>query len=201
MSTNRDTNTRRAGVVAAQLATIALLAAACSGGGGSSTGSRSPSAGGGSSSSASAVAYSACMRNHGVPNYPDPDSHGNLTKQGAQQFGVSESRFQSAQQACQHLLPDNNGALNADSLRQCELAGNCSHALVQWALAGGRIFAQCMRNHGVPKWPDPKTNSEGQPFFPVSESGLSRSYTHSQQLRSKAEQCMSQSGAVALPMG
>ena len=198
MATNRDSSTRRPGVVAALLASIALLAAACSSGGGSSTGSRSPSA---SSSSASAVAYSACLRNQGVPNYPDPDSNGNLTKQGAQQLGVSESQFQSAQQACQHLLPDNNGALNADSLRQCESAGNCSHALVQWALSGGRIFAQCMRSHGVPKWPDPKTNSEGQPFFAVYESGLSHSYTHSQQLRSKAQQCMSQSGAVALPTG
>jgi hypothetical protein len=200
MSTNRDMKTRRAGVVAALLATVALLAAACSSGGGSSSGSRSPSAGG-SSRSASAVAYSACMRSHGVPNYPDPDSHGNLTKQGAQQLGVSESQLQSAQQACQHLLPDNSGALNADSLRQCESAGNCSHALVQWALTGGRKFAQCMRNHGVPKWPDPKTTSEGQPFFPVYDSGLSHSYTHSQQLRSKAQQCISQSGAVALPMG
>jgi len=197
MATNRDSSTRRPRVGVALLASIALLTAACSSGG-SSTGSRSPSA---SSSSASAVAYSACMRNRGVPNYPDPDSHGNLTKQGAQQLGVSESQFQSAQQACQHLLPDNNGALNADSLRQCESAGNCSHALVQWALSGGRIFAQCMRSHGVPKWPDPKTNSEGQPYFAVYESGLSHSYTHSQQLRSTAQQCMSQSGAVALPMG
>ena len=77
-------NTRRgwAGAVpertaAAVIATAALafLAAAC-GGSGSSTGHGGSANAAGSTTSASYVAYSACMRSHGVPNYPDPDSSG-----------------------------------------------------------------------------------------------------------------------------
>src|ERR1700683_3556785 len=88
----------------AVIATVVLvLLAACSGSP-SSTGSGGLSAGG-SAGSPSAIAYSACMRSQGVPNYPDPDSSGQLPKGDAQQFGVSTSRYQAAQQACQHLLP------------------------------------------------------------------------------------------------
>jgi hypothetical protein len=53
---------------------LALLAAAC--GGGSQAGSGGSPTAAGSSNSPSAVAYSACMRSHGVPNYPDPTNGG-----------------------------------------------------------------------------------------------------------------------------
>lgn len=58
---------------------IALLTAACGG-------NPSPTASGGSSQSASpsgsanAVAYSQCIRSHGVPKYPDPSSDGQVPK-------------------------------------------------------------------------------------------------------------------------
>jgi hypothetical protein len=71
MSTNRDTTIRHAGLHAALLAALALLAAACGGSSSSgAVGSSSPS----SSALAGAVAYSACIRSHGVPNYPDPSN-------------------------------------------------------------------------------------------------------------------------------
>jgi hypothetical protein len=57
------------------------------------------------------VAYSACMRSHGVPNFPDPDSNGQILKGDAQRFGVSTSQLQAAQQACQPLYPNNGGSL------------------------------------------------------------------------------------------
>jgi hypothetical protein len=110
---------------AAVAAAAGLLLLAGCGGGGSSAGSDGSSSASGSTSARSAVAYAACMRNHGVPNYPDPDSHGNLTKKGAQQLGVSDSQLQSARRACQHLLPNAGGVLNPDSFRQCMLAGDC----------------------------------------------------------------------------
>jgi hypothetical protein len=66
---------------------LVLLAAACSDGP-SSTGSGGSSAGG-SAGSPSAIAYSSCMRSQGVPNYPDPDSSGQLPKGDAQHYGVS----------------------------------------------------------------------------------------------------------------
>jgi len=147
--------------------TLALLAAACSSGSPSSTGSGGSPAAGDSASSPSAVAYSACIRSHGVPNYPDPDSGGTLPKPDAQAFGVSTSRFNAAQRACQHLLPTTGGSLTASSLQQCYLADVCPQALVQQAVNDGLEFARCMRSHRVPSWPDPTIDPQGRPLFNI----------------------------------
>jgi hypothetical protein len=161
-------STARTAAAVMATAVLALLAAAC-GGSGSSTGSRgSPNAPGGSTSSASAVAYPACMRSHGVPNYPDPDSSGQLPKPDAHHLGVSSSQLQATQQACQHLLPNNGDAINVRSVQQCMLADDCPKSLVQRVLNEERSFARCMRSHGVPNWPDPITDSQGRPVFAIS---------------------------------
>ena len=125
---------------------------------------RRPPNAGGSANSPSAVAYSGCMRAHGVPNFPDPSSNGQVPKADAQELGVSSSRLQAAQTACQPLYPANDGSISA-SLRQCEEAGDCPQALVQQVLTGMHRFAQCMRTQGVPNWPDPTVDSEGRPGF------------------------------------
>ena len=83
--------------------------------------------GGGSAASSSSVpasplAFSRCMRAHGLPNFPDPGSDGQVPKTSAQQLGVSSTQLMSAQRACQPLLPDTGGSL-ATSLRQCEEQG------------------------------------------------------------------------------
>ena len=137
---------------------LAVLAAACSSP--SSTGSGGASNAGGSASSPSAVAYSHCMRSHGVPNFPDPPSGGGVPKGSAQQFGVSSSQLRAAQTACQQLYPNDGG-----SIQQCETTGDCPQALVQQALNVMRKYARCMRAHGVPNWPDPTVDSEGRPGF------------------------------------
>src|SRR5260221_14795195 len=75
----RPTRLRRAGPLAAALAGAALLAAACSGG------SPNPSAGAGSpggSERTSALAYSQCMRAHGIKNFPDPSAGGGINISG-----------------------------------------------------------------------------------------------------------------------
>lgn len=181
---------RRRGVpVAAVIATasLALLVAAC-GGSASATGSGGASNAGGSPSSLSAVGYSHCMRSHGVPNFPDPDSSGQLPKGDAQRFGVSSSQLQAARQACQQLLPNNGGAINADSIQQCMMADDCPQALVQQVVNEERNFAQCMRSHGVPNWPDPTIDSEGRPVFAISISkdGLD---PYSPQIWAKGNEC------------
>ena len=68
-----------------------------------------------------AVAYSACVRSHGVPNYPDPGSDGNLPKGSVQAFGVSNSQHQAAQRACRHLLPNSDTRFAAVLTRLCAL--------------------------------------------------------------------------------
>jgi hypothetical protein len=171
---------------------LVLLAAACGGGspspagsGGSSDAARSPNAGG-STTSPSAVAYSACMRSHGVPNYPDPESDGGIPKGDAQQFGVSTSQFQAAQHACQPVLPT-GGAFDQQA-QQCFVAGNCPPALVQQILTVQRNFAQCMRSRGFPKFPDPTIDSQGRPVFAwsISQTGID---PHSSQYETEEDQC------------
>ena len=141
--------TARTATAIIALAALALLTAACSGSP-SSTGSGSSPHAGGSSSSPSAVAYSACMRSHGVPNFPDPNGSGEIPKATAQHLGVSSSQYQTAQTACAHLLPN---------------SGEVSQADIQQMMSGMRRFAQCMRSHGVSNWPDPSTDRAGYPVF------------------------------------
>jgi len=138
---------------------------------------------------APAVAYSHCVRGHGVPDYPDPGSGGTLPKVSAPHLGVSNARLQAAQRACQHLLPATGAALEANSLRQCELTGDCPQALVQQALNLGRIIARCMRAHGVANWPDPSTDAQGRPGFDLSAHGFSRQQAHSPQIRATVGAC------------
>ena len=195
---------RPAQTAAAIIATaaLALLAAACSASP-SSTGSGGSSNGRGSTASTSAVAYSHCMRSHGVPGFPDPPSSGQVPKGDAQQFGVSSSQLQAARAACQHLYPGNGGSFQR-AIQQCELTGDCPQAVVQQALTEMRNYARCMRSHGVPNWPDPTTDSQGRPYFDVSRAGISHAYTHSPLFESKDHICERQIGGsagVPVPMG
>ena len=49
--------------------------------------------------------YVACMRSHGVPDMPDPNSNGTLTLPTGGAVSASSPQFQSAQKACQKLFP------------------------------------------------------------------------------------------------
>jgi hypothetical protein len=149
---------------------LALLATACSGGHRSSgRPGHSPHAGT-SATSPSAVAYSACMRSHGVPNFPDPGSDGQVPKADPQALGVGAPQLQTAQRTCRHLYPDTGGAL-ASSLRQCYEAGFCPQSIAHQALAAGLKFARCMRSRGVTNWPDPIIDSRGRPLFDIAIPG------------------------------
>jgi hypothetical protein len=114
------------------MAGLALLAAGCN------SSSRPTAA---SAQETGALAFSHCMRSHGVSSFPDPTGGGAIPKVGLQQLGVSSSRFQAAQRACRHLLP--NGGSGPTS------------AQVQQVSALALRFSPCMRAHGVPNFPDP----------------------------------------------
>lgn len=95
----------------------------------------------GSAQGRGAVAFSDCMRSHGVAAYPDPSSGGLLPKKTPQQLGVSSSQFQAAQSACQHLLPSGGGGPTPTQVAQ--------YRTVMLK------YARCMRSRGVPNFPDP----------------------------------------------
>src|SRR6478672_6357477 len=76
------------------VAAFSLLAPGCGGGGGSRAGT----------TQTGALAFTRCMRSHGVPNFPDPPAIGaRAPKPDPQQLGVSSSRFQAASSSCDHL--------------------------------------------------------------------------------------------------
>ncbi len=135
----------------------------------------------------SAVAYSRCLRAHGVPGFPDPAGTGALPKTTAQQLGVSDSRFQAAQSACQPLLPA--ATSSRQQAQQCLQAGVCPQALVQQLLTADRAFARCMRTHGVPGWPDPSLDAGGRPVFNLVPAGITHSQTHSPPVSGKIAAC------------
>jgi hypothetical protein len=82
-----------------------------------------------------AVKFAECIREHGVPHFPDPDAKGDFV------FGidVSPAVWQKAVNACKDLQPP--GALS----------GKRSPKQQSAALR----FAQCMRQDGVRDFPDP----------------------------------------------
>lgn len=90
------------------------------------------------------LAFTACVRAHGVPNFPDPSSNGNFGI-NASTIGVSQSVLQAAQNACAYLTP--NGGIASQTNQE---------QLVQGALK----HANCMRTHGILNYPDP-TISDG----------------------------------------
>jgi len=99
------------------------------------------------------VAYAACVRAHGVPRFPDPTSSGQAPpKKSLAQLGVSSARLQSAQSACRSLLP--NGGRPPSQAEQVQVRAQALR------------FAQCVRSHGVPGFPDP--GSDGRIPDPAS---------------------------------
>jgi hypothetical protein len=100
------------------------------------------------------------MRSHGVRNFPDPSSNGQIPKKTPQQLGVSSSRYQAAQRACAHLLP--NGGSGP------------SQAALQQSWSDDLKFARCMRSHGVPNWPDPTRypRHPERPYFNLTAAGI-----------------------------
>jgi len=166
-------------------AAVAVLAA-CSGSPSSAGSGGSPGAGG-SAAAPSAVAYSACMRSHGVPKYPDPGTSGQLPKTGAQPLGVSTSQYQAAQQACRQLLPA-GGPLQQQE-HQCMQNSDCPPALVQQMMNADLKLARCMRSHGVPNFPDPTNGGSGGPVFNITKAGISDAASHTSQFGAKLTEC------------
>jgi hypothetical protein len=121
-------------VVAAAAAGFALLVTACGGGG--------PAAAGKSPAYQKALAYSQCMRSHGVPGWPDPDTQGMVSASQVQQASTGTSQLQLAEAACAHLQPSGHYI-------------QVNPAQLQKLTAEGLKFADCMRSHGIANFPDP----------------------------------------------
>jgi hypothetical protein len=149
------------------VAFVSLVSAGCGGGsdapsvaslggshatttsGGGDSGGNTSSGGGGfglAMKSQDALAFSQCMRSHGVPNFPDPNARGDLTIGPSSGIDPGSAKFQAAQQACQRVLP-NGGQPTPQQLAK--------------ARQGALAFSACMRSHGIPDFPDPTFSNGG----------------------------------------
>jgi hypothetical protein len=124
----------RQGAALVTMGCTALLATACGSG-------SHPAVSTGPTRAQAALAYARCMRAHGVPDFPDPDSNGTFNLPSS-----VTSQETSANHVCNHLL-NVSTPLNA---------AQTQHALRQLVR-----YAQCMRAHGVPNFPDPQITGGG----------------------------------------
>jgi hypothetical protein len=156
---------RRINLSAVVLAGAALLVAGCGGGssnpgvahlssGTSSTASANAatgaSAAGASSSSpeAAALAFADCMRANGVPHFPDPKAGGGFLFHTGAGVDPTSPAFKAAQAKCKKFLPPGPGSGSPPSAK---------------TLAHYLTVARCMRSHGVPEFPDPRTTAPSNP--------------------------------------
>jgi len=86
--------------------------------------------------------YAKCMRDNGVPDFPDPDANGEFRGAGHEQ--QDDPMFLAAMEECRDLAPggEHEGTLDPAEVEQM------------------REFSQCMRDKGLPDFPDP--DADGQ---------------------------------------
>ena len=140
----------RAGQVATGVLAVALFAGACSGGSGASgaagvasagsKGAKSSNARSDSSRDGDPLAYSRCMRAHGVTNFPDPDPNGGISISHGNGLDPDSPQFKSADAACKAQMP------HMPQAQQSKMK------------AAALKYAQCMRAHGLTSFPDPSSD-------------------------------------------
>jgi len=151
----------RGTLVAAALVAIALLAAACGGGprpsGVASLGKTKSSAVAGGVATTlpsgatvekhyeQALKFSDCMRSSGITNFPDPTSTGGIEISSSSGIDPQSLQFQTARKACLKYFP-------GPDLSKAQIAQQEAQALE---------FAKCMRDNGVPDFPDPQFAANG----------------------------------------
>jgi hypothetical protein len=159
------------------LAVLAGGMAACSSGGKGSAGA-SPSA----SANGQRVQrvldigrrFSQCAREHGHPNFPDPEiDRGELSYPGGTEIKQQIGTIMEVPE-CKAIMDE---SLTLDD-------GNNNRTPSAADLAKLKEFAKCMREHGIPEFPDPKADGT----FPINGTPLENAGT-SERVRSAMDAC------------
>jgi len=97
------------------------------------------------------LAYAECMRANGVPNFPDPKPGGGFEVQsGPGGIDPSSPQYQLADAKCQKYMPNGGAGPTFNPQEGAQLLD----------------IAKCMRQHGVPDFPDPKRAPTGNDGLP-----------------------------------
>jgi hypothetical protein len=170
--TGSNRGPRRAGALAVAAA-VAVLASACGGG------SAPPSAS--APTYAQVLALAQCMRSHGVPNFPNPDtvggyavtSNGSIEGAWGSSIDIGTSQAQAAYGDCRHLP-------GAPSIAQLEREVRQEQQAKAQARPDVLKWEQCVRRHGVPAFapglggqsPAPGTKGAVNPNSPQFQAAL-----------------------------
>jgi hypothetical protein len=111
-----------------------------------------------------ALAYARCIRANGYPDWPDPDPDGRIMLRRDAGMRMDDPKLQAAMQACQDLRPA--GAGGGSAIMGAGGIGS-GFANEEQALA----FARCMRENGVPDFPDPNPGGGGIMIVPGGGAG------------------------------
>jgi hypothetical protein len=111
--------------------------------------------------------FSQCVRDHGVPGFPDPvinDGHLGLpANSGGDDPKQALANNEAARQACTPIL---------DRLPATAHQGQ-NHTPSPQEMQQILQFAQCMRENGIPEWPDPIANGDMPLPTPLQQEGKS----------------------------
>jgi hypothetical protein len=123
---------------------LMLPVGACGKAGGGSTvatggGHASASTSAGTGAQGDPFKFAQCMRDNGIKNFPDPGAAGSVGGNGPP-AGSTNEQVTAATAKCKQYLP-NGGEMPKTNPQELERA---------------RKFAQCMRDNGVPDFPDPQ---------------------------------------------
>jgi hypothetical protein len=135
-------------IVAAICATVI---AACGSSSPSSTGTAA-----GSSTIAMLDKYSACMRDHGVSGFPDPG-----TTETPNSFGVDGYNFDLPSTMDTQSPAYESGAKDCEKLIGMGTGSGPPAGVLAKARKAALAHAECMREHGVPNFPDPTVTGNG----------------------------------------
>lgn len=102
----------------------------------------------------SALAFAKCMRAHGVPNFPDPDSAGHIPTTASSGMTRAPSGGFTAN-------PNSPAYKTASNdCRSLAVATPVTQVQSNRMIASQLKFAACMRKNGVPHYPDPTSDGE-----------------------------------------
>jgi hypothetical protein len=105
------------------------------------------------------------MRSDGLPDFPDPNPGGGFGNISGEE---NNPHFETGYSACKHLLP----AGGKNKMQQ-----NLGQLL---------RFAQCMRSHGVPTYPDPYNSISNTRIDALHQAGVN---PHSPQVQAALQAC------------
>ncbi|WP_109507815.1 hypothetical protein [Nocardioides speluncae] len=94
-----------------------------------------------------ALKFSECMRENGVPEFPDPELNGEGGMMMNLPQGIDREAMEKASEACEEFRPQGGGNFSEEDRAEME------DTMLE--------YAGCMRENGVPDFPDPDFSEGG----------------------------------------